>query len=215
MLTLRTEHTLIADPIVLPSGSSVHVAGDLLKNVESISNLLGISQLLSVSLALQAEAQRPRYPSRSIPEVATYLFHDWTAKLLEFMREILQVTISPSAEQGAPFDGLRQWVNELLFTKNSLGKGKGEGTLVDQILTQIDDVNMRVDILIRSPRTVGPGFDLLSFRIGALRTEQNKMVGILGIIGQGGLLGRGHVIKILKWLKKCHRVDALVGGVLT
>ena len=124
------------------------------------------------------------------------------------------MTISPLAEHGAPFDGLRQWVDELLFSKNSLGKGKGDGTLVDQILTQIDDVNMRVDNLIRSPRTVGPEFDLLSFRVGALRAEQNKMVGILGIIGQGGLLGRGHVIKILKWLKQCQRVDALVGGVL-
>ena len=107
------------------------------------------------------------------------------AKLLDFLYELLRHTIGPNAEQGAPFDGLRDWVTELLITKSSLGKGRGEGTIIDQILTQMDDIHVELDDLVRSPRTVGPEYELLTFRIGAQRAEQGKLAGILRLIAQG------------------------------
>ena len=137
------------------------------------------------------------------------------AKLLDFLYELLRHTIGPNAEQGAPFDGLRDWVTELLITKSSLGKGRGEGTIIDQILTQMDDIHVELDDLVRSPRTVGPEYELLTFRIGAQRAEQGKLAGILRMIAQGGLLGKGHVIKVLKWLKKSDRIDLMVASVLS
>jgi len=198
----------------LPSGASVRITDQLLSTTTNISNLLSLSPIFSAILALQAESMRSRYPSRSIPEIATYILHDWTTKLLDFLHELLRLSIGTNAESGAPFDALRDWVSELLVTKSSLGRGKGEGTLVDQILSQLGEIHSKLDILVRSPRTSGPDFELLTFRVGAVRAEQGKLVGMLGVIAQGGFLGRGHVIKVLKWLKKSDRVDATVGSVL-
>lgn len=203
------------EPLVLPSGASVRISGELLKTTGDSSNFLSIPHSLAAVVALQAETLRSRYPSRSIPEIATYTLHDWTTKLLDFLRELLRLTIGPSAEQGAPFDALRDWVDELLVTKSSLGKGRGEGTLVDQILNQLDDIHIKLGSLVRSQRTSGAEFELLMFRVGALRAEQGRLAGILGFIAQGGLVGRGHVIKMLKWLKKCDRVDSTVASVLS
>jgi nuclear pore complex protein Nup205 len=41
------------------------------------------------------------------------------------------------------------------------------------------------------------------------------MAGIIGLVTEGGYLGRGQVIKVLKWLKKCDRVDGLSGVLLS
>ncbi len=212
---LEAELMLSSDAINLPSGNSTRTTGELLSTSAAVSNYLSVDQLVATVLTIQAESQKPRYPSRQTLEVATYILHDWTAKLLDCLRELLHLTISPDAGIGPPFDALREWVNELLVTKTSLGQGRGEGALVDQIITQIDDIQAKLNGLVKAPRTSGPEYDLLSFRVGALRAEQGKLAGTLGDIAEGGLVGRGHVIKLLKWLKKCDRVDALVGSILS
>jgi nuclear pore complex protein Nup205 len=40
------------------------------------------------------------------------------------------------------------------------------------------------------------------------------MAGIVGLVTEGGYLGRGQVIKVLKWLKKSERMDGLSGVLL-
>ena len=135
--------------------------------------------------------------------------------MLDFLRELLRVTIAPGADQSAPFDHLRVWVEELLSESTSLGQGKGNGTTVDQILGQVDAIQEKLSTLLRSGPCSGVAYEMLSFRVGALRAEQNKLVGLLGAIAEGGNLGRGHLVKILKWLKKKDKVDTLVGAVLT
>ena len=156
-------------------------------------------------IALQAEGQRSRYPSHSILEIAVCIFHDYTAKLLDFLRELLRLTIGPNAEEGEPFDTLREWVQGLLVTSAA------EGTLVDQIIHELDHIHSRLRDHIRNR---GPDFELLAFRVRALRADQSKLAGLLATISRGGMLGRGHVIKVLKWLKKSDRQDALVQTVL-
>ncbi|WVW81644.1 hypothetical protein I302_103639 [Kwoniella bestiolae CBS 10118] len=197
------------NPIQLPSGTSVHITGDLLTTTNTISNALSLSQLLSSVLALQAEEQRFQYPSRSTPEVAVYLLHRWETDMLDFLRELLRTILSPDAEIGGAFESLRDWVLELLNTRVSLGQGKGEGALVDQIIVQLDSIQSKIDNLLRTGSSGGADYDLLRFRVEALRAEQNKMSSILAIIAESGHLGRGQVVRILKWLKKCERADGL------
>ena len=192
---------------MLPSGTSVHVSGELLATSTAISSLLHISQRLAATLTLQAEELRSRYPSRNLAEISTYIFHDWTSKLLSLLHELLRLTIGPSAGDGQPFDSLREWVKELLVRQT------GSGVLVDTILSQLDGLQRRLDS-IQSQRASGPEYDLLVYRVASIRSHQNQLVGMLGTIAQGGMIGRGHVIKMLKWLKQCSRVDALVATVL-
>ncbi|KAK6905036.1 hypothetical protein I203_105855 [Kwoniella mangroviensis CBS 8507] len=197
------------NPIQLSSGTSVHITGDLLTTTNTISNASSLSQLLSAVLASQAEEQRFQYPSRSTPEVAVYLLHRWETDMLDFLRELLRTVLSPDVEIGGAFESLRDWVLELLNTRVSLGQGKGEGALVDQIVVQLDQIQSKIDNLLRSGSAGGADYDLLKFRVEALRAEQNKMSSILAIIAESGHLGRGQVVRILKWLKKCERADGL------
>jgi nuclear pore complex protein Nup205 len=139
--------------------------------------------------------------------------HEWTAQLLDFLRELLRLTVGPEADESVPFDTLRKWVEDLLVTKTSVGKF--EGTLVDQVVGQVDAIQERLGGLLRGGPSGGVEYELLSFRVSALRGEQNKLAGILSAIAQGGLLGRGHVIKLLKWLKKSDRVDGIAAMVFT
>ncbi|EIW73176.1 hypothetical protein M231_07444 [Tremella mesenterica] len=202
------------NPLTLPSGS-INISGDLLNITNSISSGLSISQLLAAVLTVQAETLRSTYPARSSAEVAVFALHAWLADMLNFLRELLRLTISPSAETTAPFDTLREWVEGILTIKTSLGPGRGDGTMVDQILSQVDVLQDKLNVLLKTPSGNATDYEVLSFRIGAIRSEQNKLVGLLGIIAESGLLGRGHVIKVLKWLKKAEKVDGLVGLVFS
>ncbi|WWC85669.1 uncharacterized protein L201_000535 [Kwoniella dendrophila CBS 6074] len=201
------------NPLQLPSGTSVHVSGDLLDTTNTISNALSLSQLLSAVLALQAEEQRFQYPSRSTPEVAVYLLHRWETDMLDFLKELSRTFLASDNEIGGPFETLKDWVIELLTTRVSLGEGKGEGALVDQIIIQLDSIQGKIDTLLRTGSSGGADYDLLRFRVEALRAEQNKMASILTIISESGHLGRGQVVRILKWLKKCERADGLAAMV--
>lgn len=201
------------DPIHLPSGTSVHVSGELLGIVTQISNHLVISQILSAVLALQAEEERPRFPSRSIVEISVYILHGWTTQMLEFLRELLRLTIGPNAPTGEPFDALREWVEDLLNMKTSMGANKPERSIAENILGQVDEAYSRLNSLLGSRQT-GAEYDLQSFRIAAIRAEQSKLVGILAATSLGGYLGRGDTIALLKWLKRCDRLDPLVGSIL-
>lgn len=169
---------------------------------------------------MQAISERPRYGSRSIPEIAIFIYHDYLRSSLDFLNYILSLTISPDAENGQVIDTLREWVDDLLQTRTTLGGGgsgqgpRGEGTLVDQIIGQLDDVQLRLSSLVRSSPSSGAELELLTWRISALRSEQNKMAGILGLLAEGGYLRKGFVVKVLKWLKKCERMDGLVLSVL-
>lgn len=113
-----------------------------------------------------------------------------------------------------PFDVLREWALDLLLTRTSLGHGKGEGTIVDQILLQLDEQQRQIQELLRTNNPVGVEYEILSYRVGAIREQQNRMVGIMGLVTEAGYLGKGQVIKVLKWLKRCDRVDGLSGVLL-
>ncbi|WVQ93947.1 hypothetical protein IAU59_001025 [Kwoniella sp. CBS 9459] len=202
------------NPIQLPSGTTVHVSGDLLNTTNTISNALSISQHLSAVLALQAEEQRFQYPSRSAPEVAVYILYRWQTDMLDFLRELLRTVLTAEEEIGGAFEPLKEWVQELLNTRVSLGQGKGEGALVDGIMVQLDVLQSQIDALLRTGPTGGGDYDLLKFRVEALRAEQNKLTAILSIIAESGNLGRGQVVRILKWLKKTERTDGMVAMVV-
>lgn len=92
--------------------------------------------------------------------------------------------------------------------------GSGEGTLVDLILNQLDELQKKLAGMVGTGRTVGDQYEVLHFRIRATREQQGKMVGLLALIAQGDRIGRGHLVKLLKWLKKSDRMDGLVTGVL-
>jgi nuclear pore complex protein Nup205 len=207
--------TDLVDPVTLPSGASVQFVGEILKWPTTISQILNISELLAAVIAIQADSLRYRYPSRSVPEIAVFIYHNWLSESLDFLRELLRLTIGPQAEEGAPFDTLREGIGGLLNARTSLGEGKSEGTLVDQIIGQLDDLSSRLGSLLRTGPVGGVEYELLSFRVTAIRAEQNKLAGVLAAIAEGGYLGRGQVIKVLKWLKKCDQVDGLVGVILS
>ncbi|WWC66972.1 uncharacterized protein I206_100879 [Kwoniella pini CBS 10737] len=203
------------NPLQLASGTSVHITGDILNTTNTISTALSLSQLLSAVLALQAEEQLFQYPSRSTPEVAVYLLHRWETDMLDFLREFLRTILSPEEEIGGAFEQLKDWVLGLLNTRVSLGQGKGEGALVDQIIVQLDNIQSKIDGLLRSGASGGADYELLRFRVEALRAEQNKMSSILAIIAESGHLGRGQVVRIVKWLKKAERADGLIAMVVS
>jgi nuclear pore complex protein Nup205 len=92
-----------------------------------------------------------------------------------------------------------------------LGPGKGEGTLVDQLLIQLDEQQRKIEELLRTNNPVGVEYEMLTYRVRAIREQQNRMAGIVGLVTEGGYLGKGQVIKVLKWLKRCDRVDGLSG----
>lgn len=145
-----------------------------------------------------------------------FIYHQFFTDLLDFLHELLRLTISPPPEDlDYPFDILQSWVIDvLLSTKTSLGPGKGEGTLVDQIMSQIDEQQKKIAELLRTSNPVGVEYEILTFRITAIREQENRMAGIIGLVAEGGYMGRGQVIKLLKWLKKSDRVDGLSGVLL-
>jgi nuclear pore complex protein Nup205 len=199
----------------LANGSSVRITGELANTVNGISTALGISQLLAAVLVVQAESLHSQYPARSTPEICVFIYHQYFTELLDFLHELLRLTISPSSGiADYPFDVLREWVLDLLLTRSSLGQGKGEGMLVDQLLLQLDEHQRKIEELLRTNNPVGVEYEILTYRVGAMREQQNRMAGIIGLVTEGGYLGRGQVIRVLKWLKKSDRVDGLSGVLL-
>ncbi|ODO07092.1 hypothetical protein I350_04461 [Cryptococcus amylolentus CBS 6273] len=191
----------------LPSGTTIRVTGDLLTTTNTISDALSLSQLYSAVLALQAESHRHQYPSRSTPEISIYLLHQWSLDLLVFLEQLFRVVISQSDELDTHFEPLKNFVENLLGSKTE------QGTLIDNILSQLDVLHSKLSSLLSSQSPSGPAFELLQFRVQALRAEQNKLASILGVLAEGGRLGRGQVVRILKWLKKVDRADGVVGMV--
>lgn len=107
--------------------------------------------------------------------------------MLDFLVELMRLTVGVEAEAGETFDNLRDWVADLLSSN-----------MIDQILNQIDGHQSKI------PRSTS------DFMLNALRSEQLKLGTLLLHIAQGGFMGRGHLIKTLKWLKKADRVDPVV-----
>jgi nuclear pore complex protein Nup205 len=141
-----------------------------------------------------------------------FLLYAWTLDMLDFLHELFKLTIGREADVDAPFDTLRGRVEEMLQKRVKVGAG--EGTFVDLILNQLDELQRKMAGLVNTPRTVGDEYDVLAFRIRSIRSQQGKMVGLLALVAQGARIGRGHVVKMLKWLKKTDRVDGVVTGVL-
>lgn len=195
----------------MPSGTVVHVAGELLETVKAVSNHLNISQRLAAILLVTAEAEQSSWPSRTVVEISTYLLYGWQAQMLDFFTEVLAMAIGRDQLVGTVFDPIRDKITGLLERKVKVGNG--EGTFVDLILNQLDDLQSRLDQLVRTQRVVGPEYDLLVFRIESLRASQNRLIRILSVMAFGGVIGRGQVVKLLKWLKKTDKVDGLVMGV--
>lgn len=134
--------------------------------------------------------------------------------MLDFLGELLRLTVAPDADLSPPCDSLKAWVEDLLAIRVSLGTGKGEGTLVDQIINQLDVLQGRITDLLRSGARTGQQYEMLSFRVAALRSEQSKLAGILASISHAVLLGRSQVLKLLRWLKNVEKVDVITTTVL-
>ncbi|GMK56981.1 hypothetical protein CspeluHIS016_0308210 [Cutaneotrichosporon spelunceum] len=193
-------------PISTPDGVEVRVTDELLVTTNTIAESLNLSHLLSAVLALYAVRERSRFPERSDPEIAVYLLHEYLQSLLDFVTELLQLTFGEDAEEGEEFDELRGWVEDLLSEKGP------QGFLPDVAIDQIDALQGRIDTVVRTQAS-GAQFELLNFRASSLRREQNRLAGIIAILGQSGLLKTSQVVKIVKWLKKS-RPDAVVGTIL-
>lgn len=80
---------------------------------------------------------------------------------------------------------------------------------------QIDEQQRKIGELLRTTNPVGVEYEILTYRISALREQQNRMAGIVGLIAEGEYMTRGQVIKVLKWLKKSDRVDGVSGVLLS
>ncbi|KAI9632114.1 nucleoporin Nup186/Nup192/Nup205 [Dioszegia hungarica] len=200
-------------PTTTPNGASIQLSGDLLTSAQQISEKLSISQLLAATLVLQSEEERPRYPSRSNFEIATFTYHEWTGQMLDFLRELLRLTAPSEADLSPPFDQLRNWVDELLTIRTPLASG-GEGTLVDQIISQLDVAQGRISKLLQERSGSMAEYESVSFRIAAVRSEQCKMAGILAGICEAGIVGKAQVLRMLKWLKKVEKADVIMTTVL-
>lgn len=134
--------------------------------------------------------------------------------MLELLREIFRLTLAGQADLNPPLDSLRNWVEGLLTTRLPLGPGRAEQTLVDQIISQLDVLQERLSGLLRTNAGSGAQYEMLSFRVAAIRSEQSKMAGILACVAEAGLVGRGQVVKLIKWLKKVEKPDSIMTTVL-
>lgn len=188
------------------------VSGELLQATIEVSSFLSISHRLAANLIIRADQQQHNYVSRERGEVATYLLYSFLAQLLDFLHELIRLTIGPEREEEEPFITLRVRVEDLL--QRRINVGSGEGTLVDLILSQLDVLQKKLDDLVKPQRLVGAAYDLLAFRVKSIRAQQTKLVSILALIAKGGHLGRGHVVRLLKWLKKVERPDSIVMSLL-
>ncbi|KAL7420503.1 hypothetical protein Q5752_004453 [Cryptotrichosporon argae] len=201
-----------SNTITSPEGTEVRVVDELLATTNTIASALDLSHVLSATLALLAVQQRARYPSRSDAEIAVYILYESLSSMLSFLSSLLRLTLADAAEA---FDELRAYVENLLDTRTSLGQGKGDGFLVDQIMTQLDEQQARLVAVVRDGHAGGAQqLELATFRTGAIRQAQNEMAGMVVTIASAGLLKSSQVVRIVKWLKKCERPDGVVAAVL-
>lgn len=194
-------------PITTSEGVEVRVKDELLVTTNTIADNLDVSHLFAAILALNAVQERPRFPERSDAEIAVYILHEAQTALLDFVSELLRLTEGPDAEVGQPFDDLRIWVEDLLDEKGP------NGYIADVAIDEIDAIHTRLDNLVRTQAT-GAALELVNFRVGSLRYEQNRLAGILGMLAQAGFLKASQVVKVVKWLKKCTRPDAVAATML-
>ena len=156
----------------------------------AVSSLLSISQLLSSAIVIQAERQSSEFPHLPLPELAFYIFSEWATQMLDFLHELLSFTLSPEVD--APFDVLQQWVESLLSARSALGLNRGDGSLVDRIIVQLEDLPSRL---------------ANSTTLPLVTSSREKLAGILVVLAESGYVGRGHVMRLLRWLKKIEQVD--------
>jgi nuclear pore complex protein Nup205 len=197
---------IASSPISAPNGVEVPVKDELLATTNTIADNLQISHLLAAVLALHAVQSRRRFPSRSDVEISIYILHEALQALLDVVQELLRLTVGSDAIAGEPWDDLRIWVENLLDEKGV------NGYLADGAVDQIDAMQTRLSTLVRTQAS-GAAMDLLNFRVEAMRTEQNRLAGILQIIAESGLLKSSQVVKMVKWLKKSAKPDAIVAAV--
>jgi nuclear pore complex protein Nup205 len=202
--------TSSSDEITLFNGSTIKIPAEHLASIDQISNLLNVSQLLAAALAVQSENLKSHYPNRSTPEIATYIFHTYLSQLLDFLIDFLHFTSGPILDISPPFDDFRERLQIIIETR----RPAGEGFLVDGILEQLDAIQRRIQVLLGRQGVTGAEYELLSFRVQALRVEQGKMGRVLMGICEGGWIGRKQVLKLLDWLRKRDRVDSVVEGVV-
>lgn len=200
------KNIITTTPISSPDGNQVRITDELLATTNTIADNLNISQLLAAVLALHAVQSRPKYPERSDIEIAVYILHEALQNLLSFVKELLRLTVGPEAIPEEPFTALADWVEELLAEQGSAGY------LADVVVEQIDKMHSRLSNLSRQQAS-GAQFDLVNFRVGALRIEQNYLAGILGSLSLAGLLKSSQVVKVAKWLKKCQEPEGVAAMV--
>lgn len=201
------------DTVVDTNGSEYNVEGDLLAKTDKLASDLDIAHSLAVRAALAAHQKRHEYISRQNWEVGTWLLSAWTSDLLSFVFELLRITLSPETEGLEPFAPLSVKVQDILATRVKVGNG--EGTWIDLILDQLDALQAKLDNLARPSQQVqGAEYDLLEYKVVAARSQQGKLVGLLSLLGEAGMIGRGQAVKVVKWLKRKARVDGIVVGVL-
>ena len=202
------------DAIPSPHGTSYPVTGDLLSHTQTISAITSLSYKLSAYIGYHAQQRAHEYISRTIPEIAVYLLETWTTSMLDFLHELLRLTVGPQAEAGEAFVVLSDKVVGLLQRKTSLGEGgRVEGSLVDLLLSQTEVLQSRLDTMARpSHRMVGAEYDLYEYRIQSIRSHQEKLVSILATVVLSGYIGRGHIVRLVKILRKTDKLDSIVAG---
>lgn len=148
-----------------------------------------------------------RYPKCPLLDVAIYTYHEWAAAMLDFLGELVRVTLI-STELDPPFDQLKEWVIELLGAEATVDAAGAKGRLLDQILGILERTHGEIHKLLTGGIRLSD--DVLIYRVRQLRSEQCKLAGMLVVICQGGCIGRGHAIKLIKWLKRQDRADGIV-----
>jgi nuclear pore complex protein Nup205 len=202
---------LTADPIISPEGTSYPVTGELLVITNHVSSIASISHRLAAHISYHAQQRTHEYISRTVPEIAIYLIETWTTGMLDFLQDLLRLTVGPQPEEGEAFAALSDKVIDLLQRKTAVGSG--EGSLVDLIISQTEALQERLDLMAKpSSRLIGAEYDLQVYRIQCTRSHQEKLVSILATIAMSGFVGRGHVVRLVKALRKANRIDCVISG---
>lgn len=204
-------HQLKLDPIVSSEGTSYHVTGELLEQTIRVSSIASISHKLAAHITYHAQQRTHEFISRSVPEIAIYLLETWTTGMLDVLHELLRVTIGPESEEGEAYAVLSDKIIDLLQRRTAVGST--EGSLVDLILSQTETLQKQLDTMAKtSHRLVGAEYDLVEYRIRCTRSHQEKLVAILATIASSGFVGRGHIVRLVKVLRKADRIDCIVSG---
>ena len=207
----RPQIELILATIISPQGTSYPVTGELLSHAHHVSSIASISHKFSAYISYHAQQRTHEYISRTVPEIAIYLLESWTTSMLDFLHELLRLTISPHSEEGEAFTLLSDKIVDLLQRRTIVGSAGG--SLVDLIISQTETIQKRLDAMAKPlNRLMGAEYDLQVYRIQCTRNHQEKLVSILATIALSGFVGRGHVVRLVKVLRKAERVDSVVSA---